>query len=481
MENTTWRWLVLTVVTAAIPKIASAQMVAPSPDRPWQFAAERQIRDEAKTFRVSRLAVDPTKAYSLVELVDFAERNNPETRVAWEGAKSRGAALRIAQSELYPALAAIALSQVEREDILFGNTFVRQTVAAFGPAVRLNYTLFDFGARGGRIAAAQAELVASNFAFNDTHRRIIFQVADSYYRLLNAVGQVDAAEASLLNAKTVQEAVEDRLEHGLATLPDALEARSATAQAEYDLQSARGAEEIARGDLATTLGIAPTINIPVQPLDELPAPEIHDDSVEQLLDRALEQRPDLLQRVEGVKAAEGTIREARATYYPSLKFETTVGGLFQYGWQEQLPATRRTGLTGAASLRVDWTIFDGGARKNNLLKDEASRNAAAAQVEVTVDQIADEVWRSYSNVKTALRQRQAATALLEAASQSYDAAVEAYGFGVRSLLDVTSAQRTLAQARTADIAARTTVLDALADLAFRTGDLMRIGGSKTQP
>jgi outer membrane protein TolC len=139
------------------------------------------------------------------------------------------------------------------------------------------------------------------------------------------------------------------------------------------------------------------------------------------------------------------------------------------------------GLTGTAAVRVDWTIFDGAARKNNLLKAEASRNAAAAQVEVTVDQIADEVWRSYSNVKTALRQRQAATALLEAASQSYAAAVEAYGFGVRSLLDVTSAQRTLAQARTADIAARTAVLDALADLAFRTGDLMRIGGSKDKP
>ena len=47
------------------------------------------------------------------------------------------------------------------------------------------------------------------------------------------------------------------LQNGLATLPDVLEARSATAQAEYDLQSARGAEVIARGDLATTLGPIP--------------------------------------------------------------------------------------------------------------------------------------------------------------------------------------------------------------------------------
>src|SRR5258708_38257365 len=40
------------------------------------------------------------------------------------------------------------------------------------------------------------------------------------------------------------------------------------------------------------------------------AATLHDDSIEQLLDRALEQRPDLLQQLEGVKAAEGTIRGA---------------------------------------------------------------------------------------------------------------------------------------------------------------------------
>ncbi len=479
--NTTCRWLVFLIVTVAICKIAPGQSAPPSPDRTWHFPVEHEVREEAKALRVSRLAIDATKSYSLAELVDFAERNNPETRVTWEGAKARGAALHIAQSELYPALAAIALSQVYRQDVLFGSSFVRQTVAAFGPALQLDYTMFDFGARAGRIATARAELAAANFVFNDTHRKIIFQVADTYYRLLNAVGQVEADEASLLNAKTVQEAAENRLEHGLATLPDVLEARSATAQAEYDLQSARGSEEIARGDLATTLGISPTVSIRVQPLDELPAPEMHDDSVEQLLARASEQRPDLLQQLAGIKAAEGRVREARAAYYPSVKFGATVAGQPEYGWQQQLPATQTTRLNGAAAVRIDWAIFDGGARKNNLLRAQASRDEAAAQARATMDQIADEVWRSYSNVKTALRQRQAATALLEASSQSYNAAVEAYGYGVRNLLDVTAAQQTLAHARSADVAARTTVLDALADLAFRTGDLVRMGGSNEHP
>src|SRR5882757_986044 len=130
--NAKWRGFFLLVVTAAICRIASGQSVPPSSDRPWHFPAERKIEDEAKALGVSRLAVDDVKVYSLAELVDFAERNNPETRVAWEGAKGRGAALHIAQSELYPALAAVALSQVYRQDVLFGSSFVRQTVAAFG-------------------------------------------------------------------------------------------------------------------------------------------------------------------------------------------------------------------------------------------------------------------------------------------------------------------------------------------------------------
>jgi outer membrane protein len=460
---------------------AFGQSVPTSPDRPWHSPMEKQIEIDARGLRGSWLAIDGTKVHSLAELVDFAERNNPETRVAWEGAKARGAALHITESELYPTLAAVALSQVDREGVLFGSGFVRQTVSTFGPALQLDYTMFDFGARAGRIATARAELVASNFAFNDTHRRIIFQVADIYYRLLNAMGQVQADEASLLNAKTVQEAAENRLENGLATLPDVLEARSATAQAEYDLQSARGADEIARGDLATTLGIAPTVHIRVQPLDELPPPEMHDDEVEELLDRALAQRPDLLQQVAGVKAAEGRIREARAAYYPTVKFEARATGQPQYGWQQQLPPAQATGLNGAAAVRIDWTIFDAGARKNNLLLAQANRNEAVAQAQATSDRIADEVWRSYSNVKTAIRQRDAATALLQAARQSYVAAVEAYGYGVRSLLDVTAAQRVLAQARSADVSARTAVLDALADLAYRTGDLVRAGGSKEHP
>jgi hypothetical protein len=60
------------------------------------------------------------------------------------------------------------------------------------------------------------------------------------------------------------------------------------------------------------------------------------------------------------------------------------------------------------------------------------------------------VWTAYSNLTTAFRQRQTALALLQASTQSYNAALESYSNGVRNLLDVTAAQRTLAQAMAHD-------------------------------
>jgi outer membrane protein len=450
---------------------AVGQAAPGSPDHPWHApAAEQKLEAEAKGVLSSGFKVDPAKTYSLAELVDLAESHNPQTRLAWERARSQAAALGIARSELYPTLVAVALSQTTRQEILFGSEFIRQTVQDFAVAVQLNYTIFDFGARSGRINAAKAETLAANLAFNDVHRNIIYQVEHAYYQLLNASGQEDAARANLANAQAVQQAAEERLDNGLATLPDVLEARSATAQAVYELQAVLGAEEIARGDLATSLGLPPTTTIHVQALNDLTIPDSTSETVDAAIDRALAQRPDLLQQVAQIRSANARIKEANAAFYPSLQVKAAPSGDALFGLQQPYPWTYTGDLTGGIAFDLNWTIFDGGARRNNLARAKADEHAAEAQANSTRDQIANEVWAAYSNLNTAFRQHQSAIALLEASSKSYDAALESYNYGLRNLLDVTAAQRTLAQARSADVLARTQVLTALVNLAFRTGD-----------
>ena len=186
-------WLVV-LLLAAPP--ALAQTAPPFPNRPWTAGGnERKVLGDP--WRGSAFVIDPTKAYSLAELIDLAQRHNPETRVAWEQARAQAAALGVARSELYPTLTAAALAHATRSDVLVTGTFVREQIRSAALALDLTYMIFDFGGRAGRIASARADTLAANLAFNDTHRRIIFQVSDAYYRLLNASGQEEGARASL--------------------------------------------------------------------------------------------------------------------------------------------------------------------------------------------------------------------------------------------------------------------------------------------
>ncbi len=474
------RTLVVTLALVAASTCLVAQSAPSTPNHPWTSPSGQQIQSANTDYHSPTFALDPDKAYSLPELIDLAEQHNPQTRLTWERAKARAAALGIARSDRYPVLGAIAAGQVDRFGLLFNTSFIRQTVSTSDLALTLNYTILDLGRRP-RIQQASADLLAANFGFNDTHRTIIYQVQQAYYTVLAAAAQQQAAEANLANAKAVQAAAEDRLANGLSTRPDVLEAQSATAQAQYNLQTAIGIYQNARGDLATAIGTSATIAVQVEPVTSLSIPGSIEDSVEQLITRALQQRPDLLQQVADLRASEAKVKQAKSSYYPTLTTSIVAGQQYLYGFQEQFPSTQTSLLAGSASATLSWTILDGGARRSTVAQAEATRRAAAAQVDTTRNQIADEVWRAYSNAKTAFRQREAAAVLLQSAQESYNAALEAYHYGVRNLLDVTSAQQVLAQARSTDITASTQVLTTLAALAYRTGDLLSNSAKTGKP
>ena len=479
--QSTMRYAIIVFIAATTSICSLSQNAPPSPDKVWHDKAEQSRSYSQAAVKASKFGIDPAKIYTLAELIDLAEQHNPETRIAWQNAKARAAVLGIARSALYPTLVAVALANTTRARILFNSEFVRQTYGVFQPQLHVDYLIFDFGGRSGAIDAAKADLLAADFAFNDTHRKIIYQVSAAYYSLLNEVGQQGAAEASLKNAQAVQEDAEDRLANGLATKPDVLEATAATAQAEYDLQAVLGAEDIAQGDLATVLSLDPETKIQIENINSLPPSSDLTQSVEQAIDRAFDQRPDLKEQIARLREAEADLKQARSSYFPSLAFSGDGGTQRQYGQQDQLPSAYTSGEVWNVGLELKWTIFDGTRREHQISEATAERSQAQAAIDALRDEIANEVWAAYSNVKTAQRQRQAAEALVLAANQSYAAARESYQYGVRNLLDVVSAQKALAQASSEDIYARTQLLIQLANLAFRTGDLIQTPPAKAAP
>ena len=448
---------------------ARGQQAPPSPDKPFAISRGQEVRIDGGRISEGRPALEDSHPYTLPELVDIGERNNPATRVAWEQAKQKAAAAGIARSALFPTVAALASASYNQYS-LFVTKFYHEDLATFPATLSVNYTVFDFGAREAKIDQAKTDLLAADLTFNDTHRRVAFEVAEAYYRLLDAMSQEESAQATLTDAQTVQQAIEAKLANGFATLPDVLEARAATAQVRYELASIRGLEDIAHGVLANVLGVALSVPFRVEDVSKAPLPETVEQSVQTIIARALTQRPDLLAEVASLRSAHAVIREAHAAYYPTLSVSGDWGHRNSYGSENFNPVIPSHIYPYSAQLNLSWTIFDGGSRRNELARAEAQRGEAKARVAVSRNQIENEIWTAYSNLKTAQERREAADALLQAAEQSYTAATQSFQAGVRTFIDVTTAQRDLARARTAGAAARIEVLIALADLAFRAAD-----------
>jgi outer membrane protein TolC len=416
--------------------------------------------------------IDSEHVYSLGELIDIAESNSPTTQAAWNRAKVTAASVGIAKSELYPTIIAIVAGTTYLHPELFGRMFVLQDWGVFDTEIQLAYTLVDFGARRTEISAAQARLVAANLSFNNEHLVLIRQVSQAYFSLLRARGLRQAAEVSLNDARTTETAAQDRRANGLATVPEVLEAKAATAKAAYDLQSSIGAEQVEIGNLARAISANPVKPLKVEPLDQLRIPEKLDQSIEDAIHTAFKDRPDLQADQALVRAAQADVKHAHTAYYPSLTFDGSKGWIRGFGEQYDSPADYAKTFTYGATLGLKWTVFDGFRREDSISRAKAEEKVATEEVRDRQDEITNQVWNDYANAATALEQRKAATALLSAASESYSAALESYKEGVRNFLDVLAAEDALAQARAIDVTARTQVLQTFSDLDFRTGDLL---------
>jgi outer membrane protein TolC len=431
-----------------------------------------------ETPREGTAILDPVHPYSLAELIDVAEHHNPSTRTIWERAKQKARELGLAKSAYYPELEGLAVLGDERlinpfPEPLAPRGYVMVEVPTVRPEVTLQYLIFDFGKREATVDSAKAERLAAGADVIQVNQALALHVASAYYQLVTAQERLQAAQDTLRTAQTTQDAAENRLNNGLATLPDVLNARAETAQAVFDEESADGDEKIARVTLTEAVGAEPSPNIVIDSQKSAPLPEKLTMSIEALIDRAMENRPELMAQALRIRSAEARIRAARAEYKPQIALsgsaaQTSVWPTADYG---QLGSASEP--TWSVALGIHWRIFDGGVRKNELLIAQSKRREAEDEFTATHDQTTREVWTAYIAFRTALRKHDAAVALLESANASYSASLDAYKYGVKNLVDVVTAEKQLAQARLSSVSARSELFLEAVNLEFATGNLLR--------
>jgi outer membrane protein len=424
------------------------------------------------------VSLDASHPYSLAELIDIGEHNNPTTRIAWERAKQSAESLGIAKSEYFPVLAGIAAFGDSRSINPFpvglvskGYTMVE--VPFVQPEVTLDYLLFDFGKREAKVDTATAQKLAAGANFIQTNQDVAFDIATDYYNLVTAQERLQAARETLKTAQTTQDAAENQLANGRSTMPDVLNARAETAQAVFDLESAEGDEQVARVLLSEAIGVEPTPHILIDAQENAPLPESLNLTIEELIDRAIASRPDLAAQAAAIRAAGDEVRSARADYLPRITLSASVAQTSLWPKSDSGALGNASMPTWSATLGVQWRIFDGGARKHTLREAESRRREEQDKMTDLRDRTTREVWSAYIGFRTAVQKEHAAVALLTSATASYDASLDSYKYGVRTLVDVVTAQRQLAQARLSSVAARSGLFLGAVDLEFVTGNLLR--------
>src|SRR6202453_1486343 len=431
-----------------------------------------------ETPREGTAILDPVHPYTLAELIDVAEHHNPSTRTVWERAKQKARELGLAKATYYPELEGLAVFGDERlinpfPKPLAPRGYVMVEIPVAKPEVTLQYLIFDFGKREATVDSGKQEKLAAGADVIQVNQALAFRVASAYYQLMTAQERLQATQDTLRTAQTTQDAAENRLNNGLATLPDVLNARAETSQAVFDEESADGDEKIARVTLTEVVGADPSPYITIDSQRSAPLPEKLTMSIEGLIDRAMKNRPELMAQTLRIRSAEARIRAAKAEYKPQIGLsgsvsQTSVWPSADYG---QLGAASEP--TWSVELGIHWRIFDGGLRKNELLIAESKRREARDELTTRDDETTREVWTAYIAFRTVLRKHDAAVALLESANASYSASLEAYKYGVKNLVDVVTAENQLARARLSNVSARSELFLEAVNLEFATGNLLR--------
>ena len=409
-------------------------------------------------------------AYELPALVDLALRENPDTRAAWQSARQAAARFGAARAPYYPLVSVASANGYSKT--LFPLT--KGQLAGYNlwqaqPTLGLTYTLLDFGRRSASADAARHALAAANFGFDRRMQSVVFAVQRAYFALCAAKAAVTAARRTLDLAESDFEAVEQRLNLGLATEPALLLAKERVAQSQYDVANTELIVHDAEANLAAAIGISAEAPLAIASLESEPLPTGLGGQVDQMIAATVRQRPDLAAQVARLRASEARVALVKAAWYPTVNLGASYGQLIWRYTFAGPPNAWANQPQYSALVTLQWDVFTGFRRLNDVRAAEAEDAVTRAGVQsATVAAIA-EMWRAYYEFQSSQKKYAYAQALLAAARESYQANIETYRQGLSTIVELLTAERDLANARYTLIQSRADLLTSYAAVAYAAG------------
>jgi outer membrane protein len=398
---------------------------------------------------------------TLAEAEKLALQNHPQIQAASFLASAAAARVRQVRSAYYPQ-AYGSLTGVDAENnsrIAAGGLNNPIIFERYSNGVTVGQLVTDFGRTHELVKSSSYQAQARQEDVVATRDDVLLQVDQAYFGLLKAQSELRVAEKTVNTRQLVSDQVSALAKNKLKSGLDVSFANVDLAQAQLLLVQAQNDLQAASADLSTALGYAAPRAFQ---LTEEPMPSTPPSDLAQLLQQALQNRPELISRRLDVNSAKSYAAAERDLWFPTI---TAVGtaGLTPYGADQLAPRYA------AAGFNVNIPLFNG--HLYGALRSEAESQAQAQQqyLRALQDRVVREVQKAWLNAKAGYQRLSLTDQLLKNAMQALDLAQERYKLGLSSIIELSQAQLNETQAEIAQAGAKYDYEAELSALNYQVG------------
>lgn len=309
----------------------------------------------------------------------------------------------------------------------------------YSQGINVSWPIWTFGKVEGAIDAARYQKNIADLNVYKTEADTKLAAVQAYYQYLEAIKLAEVQAQSVTDYASHLNNVQQQFDAGIVAKLDVLSSNVSLANAKQKSIAADNTRDVAEANLNNIMRVP--MNTTLKPLDKnFPEPEF-DLTMEQAILMAQKYRWELVEADYGVKAAEASLRSAKAGYLPTV----SVGG--GYSWKEA-SVTAVDKDDWAVKGGLSWSLWDGGATQASVKKADAAVKTAQETLLQAREKIELEVRQDYLNVLSYKEQIRAAEASVAQAEEAYKIATVRYSSGVGINLDVLDAELALNTART---------------------------------
>ena len=309
----------------------------------------------------------------------------------------------------------------------------------YSQGINVSWDIWTFGKVEGAIDAARYQKNIADLNVYKTEADTKLAAVQAYYQYLEAIKLAEVQAQSVTDYASHLNNVQQQFDAGIVAKLDVLSSNVSLANAKQKSIAADNTRDVAEANLNNIMRVP--MNTTLNPLDKnFPEPEF-DLTMEQAILMAQKYRWELVEADYGVKAAEASLRSAKAGYLPTV----SVGG--GYSWKEA-SVTAVDKDDWAVQGGLSWSLWDGGATQASVKKADAAVKTAQETLLQAREKIELEVRQDYLNVLSYKEQIRAAEASVAQAEEAYKIATVRYSSGVGINLDVLDAELALNTART---------------------------------